>query len=327
MREIIFFQRIYKEKIWGGNRLRTLYEMDIPSDHTGECWLVSAHPEGRTRIRSGTFQGLTLDELWGRDRSIFGDIDGDEFPLLIKMIDASDDLSIQVHPDDAYALVKGNGTKGKTECWYVLDCAAGGEVILGHNARTSEELACMVRDGKWEQLLKRVPVKKGDFIYVGSGTIHALKQGMMVLEIQQPSDTTFRLYDYGRLENGKPRKLHIEESLEVVKVPYNPESREFLIEKSENFVRTVLAETSFFSVYRYEIKGKITLLQDKPFLIIGVVEGQGFIDGTSLKTGDHLMLPFGYGAYELEGKMTLIVSTKEGLVHQAEDLIEKGIAS
>jgi mannose-6-phosphate isomerase len=218
---------------------------------------------------------------------------------------------VQVHPNDDYAALKGDGTRGKTECWYVLDCETGGEIVLGHNAKTQEELQSMVTEKKWEQLLRRIPAAKDDFFYVASGTIHALKRGMLVLEIQQPSDTTYRLYDYDRLENGIPRQLHIQESLEVTTIPYSPDTQEVHILKFENITKATLADTSFFSVSRYDVQGRVSLQQDMPFLIMGVIEGQGKIDNVEIKKGDHWLLPYHYGNYVLEGNMTLIVSTKK----------------
>lgn len=311
MREILFFEPIFKEKIWGGNRLKTTYEMDIPSHNTGECWAVSGHSQGESTIKKGTFDGWTLSELWNKKRDLFGNIEGAQFPLLVKIIDACDDLSIQVHPDNIYSWSKDNNIQPKTECWYVLDCEDGAQIIFGHTAKTLEELKQMISDNNWERLLQSKPVKKCDFIYVPSGTIHALKKGSLILEIQQPSDTTYRLYDYERLENGSPRELHIEEALKVIKVPHNPAEQAHIVEKNDHITKSTLAETPYFSVYKFDINGSIHLHQDKPFIIICVVEGNGIVDGIFIKKGDFFMLPSGYGTYNLEGKMTLILSTKD----------------
>lgn len=311
MREILFFQKVFKEKIWGSDRLKTLFDMNIPSDHTGECWVISGHPSGQTEVLNGTFAGWTLQDIWGKRRDIFGHIEGEEFPLLVKIIDACDDLSIQVHPDEHYAMSKPKDVLPKTECWYILDCEDGAEIILGHKAQTREDFEQMVREGKWEELLQRIPVKKGDFVYVPSGTVHALTTGILVLEIQQSSDTTYRLYDYDRLENGVPRELHIEESLEVVRVPHSIENQMIQVETYQHATKSILTETPYFSVYKFDIDGQVSLHQDKPFMIMGVVEGAGSIDGYPVKRGDHFILPCDYGDFMLEGTMSLIASTKE----------------
>ncbi|HYE80913.1 MAG TPA: mannose-6-phosphate isomerase, class I [Clostridia bacterium] len=308
MNNIIFFQPMFKEKIWGGSRLEKVFGMSIPSAETGECWLVSAHTEGETVVRSGAYEGWTLRELWDKKRELFGNMDGQEFPLLIKFIDANEDLSVQVHPDENSPLINNRDIRSKTECWYILDCEENTEIIYGHNASTREELREKIAAGKWDQLLSSIPVKKNDFVYVPGGTVHALKKGMLVLEIQQSSDTTFRLYDYGRLENGKPRTLHIEEAVQVINIPHTPWVPAYELLKENGAEKKVLARTPFFTVTMYTIDSRTTLQQDKPFLIVGVIEGEGSIDGVSIKRGDHFMLPYGYGSFELAGDMTIITS-------------------
>ena len=203
---ILRMKPIFQEKIWGGNRLNTVFGYDIPSDHTGECWAISGHPGGDCAIVGGPFDGKTVAGLWQERRELFGNLPGDLFPLLIKIIDARENLSIQVHPDDAYAGAHENGALGKTECWYVLDCDEGATIIIGHNASSKEEMARMVEENRWTELLREVPIHKGDFFQINPGCLHAIKGGTLILETQQSSDVTYRFYDYGRLENGKPRK-------------------------------------------------------------------------------------------------------------------------
>jgi mannose-6-phosphate isomerase class I len=202
MRKILKLIPIFQEKIWGGDRLHTVFDYDIPSSHTGECWAISSHSGGICRIE-GMEQNLA--QLWKEQRSLFGNLPGESFPLLVKIIDAKDDLSIQVHPDDAYAAVHENGSLGKTECWYVLDCDEGATIIIGHNAASKEEIEQMVAQNRWNELLREIPIRKGDFFQINPGCLHAIKGGTMILETQQSSDITYRFYDYGRLENGKPR--------------------------------------------------------------------------------------------------------------------------
>ncbi|MDD4508810.1 MAG: mannose-6-phosphate isomerase, partial [Eubacteriaceae bacterium] len=138
MRELIFLEPVFKEKIWGGDELAKEYGYPIPSPNTGECWAISAHPHGDCVVKDGPWAGMHLSELWDQHRELFGNLPGDRFPLLIKIIDAKEDLSIQVHPDDAYAKVNENGSLGKTECWYVLQCDPGTTMIVGHHAKDRE---------------------------------------------------------------------------------------------------------------------------------------------------------------------------------------------
>src|SRR5690554_5282338 len=209
MKDIVFLEPIFKSAIWGGEKLKSIFGYDIPNDHTGECWAISAHKNGDCLIASGQYKGKTLSWLWDNHRELFGNIQGDVFPLLIKIIDAKADLSIQVHPDDKYAMVNENGSLGKTECWYILDCDEDAKIVIGHNARNKDELKAMIKDNRWQELIKLKPIKKGDFFQINPGTVHAIKGGTVLLETQQSSDVTYRLYDYDRLDNGKPRELHI----------------------------------------------------------------------------------------------------------------------
>ena len=143
MRPILFLKPVFKEMIWGGSRLKEQFGYEIPGDHTGECWAISAHPNGDCIVKEGPYEGRTLSEMWTSHPELFGSPGLDRFPLLIKIIDAKDDLSIQVHPDDAYAKEHENGSLGKTECWYILDCKEDARIVIGHNAKTQKELEDM----------------------------------------------------------------------------------------------------------------------------------------------------------------------------------------
>ena len=204
----IILTPVFKEMIWGGNRLKTEFGYEIPGDDTGECWAISAHPNGDCVVQEGEYAGLHLSELWNRHRDLFGNLEGDRFPLLIKLIDAKADLSIQVHPNDAYAKEHESGSLGKTECWYVVDCDEGAEIVIGHHAKTREEVKEMILNKRWSEFIRVVPVHKGDFFQINPGCLHAIKGGTLILETQQNSDITYRVYDYDRLSNGKPRELH-----------------------------------------------------------------------------------------------------------------------
>ena len=166
MKQIIFLNPVFKQMIWGGNRLATDFGYDIPGDNTGECWGISAHTSGDDSIANDCYAGMTLSQLWDEHPELFGNIEGDRFPLLIKIIDAKDNLSIQVHPYDEYAAKNENGSLGKTECWYIIDCPDDAKLVVGHNAKTHEELSDMIHEGRWDEFIRYVPIKKGDFIQI-----------------------------------------------------------------------------------------------------------------------------------------------------------------
>ena len=191
--EILFLNPVFTKNIWGGTKLREDFGYDIEGDDIGECWGVAAHQNGDDTIREGKFKGKKLSELWKEEPQLFGNVDIDRFPLLIKIIDAKADLSIQVHPNDEYAKVNENGSFGKTECWYIIDCPENASLVIGHNAKTKEELSDMIHEGKWKEFIREIPVKKGDFIQIDPGTVHAIKGGLMILETQQNSDITYRV--------------------------------------------------------------------------------------------------------------------------------------
>lgn len=302
---ILKMQPIFQEKIWGGNRLHTVFDYEIPSDATGECWAISGHPGGDCMVED---TGKTLSQLWKEQPELFGSLPGDIFPLLIKIIDARDDLSIQVHPDDAYAGVHENGSLGKTECWYVLDCDEGATIIIGHNAASKEEMAQMVAENRWSELLREVPIHKGDFFQIDPGCLHAIKGGTLILETQQSSDVTYRFYDYGRLQDGKPRQLHIEKSLAVTVAPFVPTAPEQSVTHNGDATVTHLVTCPYYSVYRAELAGKASWNFSQPFVNISILEGQGTLDGTPVQKGDHLLLTANHGLLKAEGAMTFIYS-------------------
>lgn len=308
MKKILHLEPVLHEKIWGGTELRDQFGYAIPSDHTGECWAISGHPNGDCRVTNPEFGGQTLGQLFRTRRELFGNIPGDVFPLLVKIIDARQDLSIQVHPDDAYAKVHENGSLGKTECWYVLDSKPGTTVIIGHNAGTREEMRQMVAEGKWNQLLRQVPLRKGDFFQINPGCLHALKGGSLILETQQSSDVTYRFYDYDRLENGKKRELHIEKSLDVTTVPFVPDRTVPETETVGDAKITHLVTCPFYSVYRAVLHGAAGLTFRAPFVNVSIIGGEGTLDGEPVKKGDHMVLTANYGPCRLEGNMELVYS-------------------
>lgn len=306
--QILRIQPIFQEKIWGGNRLNTVFEYSIPSEHTGECWAISGHPNGNCAVVGGPYDGKTLDELWHEQPQLFGSLPGDRFPLLIKIIDARESLSIQVHPDDAYASVHENGSLGKTECWYVLDCDEDATIIIGHNASSKEEMEQMVQQNRWDELLREVPIQKGSFFQIDPGCLHAIKAGTLILETQQSSDVTYRFYDYGRLENGKPRQLHIQQSLAVTEAPFvenDPQQQTFAVGDASV---THLVTCPYYSVYRVVLCGSAVWDFQQPFVNVSILAGSGTLNGEPVKKGDHLLLSADFGTLAAEGDLEFIYS-------------------
>lgn len=309
----LFLKPVFKERIWGGTALQTEFDYDIPNAKTGECWAISAHPNGPSIIENGQYAGMALDELWKNHPELFGNPKDEVFPLLTKILDANMDLSVQVHPEDSYAKVHENGELGKTECWYILDCKEGADMIFGHNAKTKEELIEQINKGNWNELLRRVKIKPGDFFYVPSGTIHALCEGTLVLETQQSSDTTYRVYDYDRRDdNGNLRDLHLEKAIDVTTVPHHDTGVAPIVEKKENVTIVTFVESDFFSVYKWDIKGKAVFSFNDQYLLLSVIKGDGVLvhngEKYSLNKGTHLIIPVGLGEFEVDGDCELMVS-------------------
>ncbi|WP_427040125.1 mannose-6-phosphate isomerase, class I [Enterococcus hirae] len=312
MQEPMFLKPVFQEKIWGGSRLRSVFGFDIPNDKIGEDWAISAHPHGVSVVENGEYQGQKLDELWQNHKELFGNPTEPVFPLLIKILDAEDELSVQVHPDDAYGM-KHEGELGKTECWYIIDAEPGAEIIYGHHAKTREELAEMIQEGRWDDLLKKVPVKKGDFFYVPSGTIHAIGKGIMILETQQSSDTTYRVYDYDRKDaNGNTRELHIQQSIDVTTVPaITPQIQMKEVRKGNSSIVTYL-ETEFFNVYEWDIKGITSFKKQAPYTLATVIDGAGELVVNEkiypLTKGASFILPNDVTEWTVQGKLSIIAS-------------------
>ncbi|MGM0156457.1 mannose-6-phosphate isomerase, class I [Enterococcus sp. AZ191] len=312
MQEPMFLKPVFQEKIWGGSRLKSVFGFDIPNDKIGEDWAISAHPHGVSVVENGEFKGQKLDDLWKEHKELFGHPTEPVFPLLIKILDAEDELSVQVHPDDAYGM-KHEGELGKTECWYIIDAEPGAEIIYGHHAKTREELAEMIKKGRWDDLLKKVPVKKGDFFYVPSGTIHAIGKGIMILETQQSSDTTYRVYDYDRKDaSGQKRELHIQQSIDVTTVPAKtPELQIKEVRKGQSSIVTYL-ETDFFNVYEWDIKGITSFKKQAPYTLATVIDGAGelIVDNQTylLEKGTSFILPNEINEWIVQGELTIIAS-------------------
>lgn len=306
--DLLFLEPVFKQMIWGGNKLKS-FGYDIPGENTGECWAISAHPNGDCIVKNGEYKGISLSTLWNEHKELFGNVSGDRFPLLIKIIDAADDLSIQVHPDDTYASINENGSLGKTECWYIVDCDENATIVIGHNAKNSDEVADMINNGKWSEFIREIPIKKGDFFQINPGCLHAIKGGTVILETQQNSDITYRVYDYDRLQNGKKRELHVKQSIEVIKAPFKEDNEcKPVISDLGSCKITHFITCKYYSVEKLEINGPICFDMEDPFMNVSIIEGEGSINNIPLKKGDHFIIPANYGEYTLDGNMELIRS-------------------
>ena len=234
--------------------------------------------------------------------------EGKEFPLLIKILDAKDDLSIQIHPNDEYAAKHENGSLGKTECWYVLDCEPGATIIVGQRAKDRVEAAQMIEEGRWDDMLNVLPIHKGDFFQIDSGTVHAIKTGTLILETQQSSDVTYRLYDYDRPgTDGKLRPLHIEQSLDCIDFDAQAPTDGTVTAPEVDGV-TELESNPCYTVDRVRVDGSKTLDQRWPFMCLSVIDGEGTVCGDPVHKGSHLLAPSTVSSIDLEGKMELIIS-------------------
>lgn len=302
--------------IWGGRRLIEEYGVVTDKENAAEAWVLSCHPNGSGTIATGEYSGKTLREVYESDRSICGKRGESfkEFPILIKFIDALDNLSIQVHPDEEYARKVENGA-GKTECWYILDCDEGAELIMGFKDKIDKEtFRKAIEENTLTDYVKSYKVKKGDFFFIGAGTVHAICKGVLLAEVQQNSDTTYRVYDYGRVgKDGKPRELHIEKAIDVTEtvpyIPYEPTSEA----KAEfnNEQRTLLASCDLFSVCTVDCDGEYKSESDEnSFVSLLVLTGEGeFSCGDtsfSIKKGESVFVPANSGEFTVSGKMEIL---------------------
>ena len=312
MNKIIRLEPVFKYRVWGGTRLKEYFGYDIPTDKTGECWVISAHKNGDCLIKNEEFKGKTLSWLYENHREYFGNVEYEEFPLLVKLIDALNDLSIQVHPDDKHAYLMENGELGKTEAWYIIDCNKDALLQYGHNANTKQELIDYIYEGKWKELLKFEPIKKGDFFYIPSGTVHAICKNTLIYEVQQSSDLTYRLYDYDRVDEntGEKRELHVKKAIEVIKVPCGQESNITpIVEKGEGYVKVEYVDSKYFKTEKFDVDQCANLQYKSNFKMITVIDGKGTLDEEKIEKGDNLIMTFGYNNFQIKGKVSFIVSS------------------
>jgi mannose-6-phosphate isomerase len=315
------FQPAFKDYIWGGRSFEALGKK-IPDGIVAESWEISTHPDGLCTIINGEFAGMTLDKAvktYGREivGNSLPDKDVEKFPLLVKFIDANQKLSVQVHPEDDYAFTNESGELGKNEMWYILSAKPGAKLIYDVNQGvTREKFSNSVKEGEIESCLKYIDVVKGDTLNIPAGLVHAIGEGIVLAEIQQNSNTTYRVYDYDRVDkNGNTRPLHINKALDVIdfenagrKIKYNG-----ITVKNDNSTITTLVANKYFAVEKLSVSGNITELADgSKFFIYVVTDGSGEIswsDGEiQFAMGESILIPAATGQYTLSGNFEALRS-------------------
>lgn len=314
MMEILKLNPVFKDYLWGGTKLRDEYGFESDLDKLAEGWMLSCHKDGQNAIINGTFANKTLNEVVDDNPDFLGE-NGKKFeffPILIKLIDAKNDLSVQVHPDNEYAM-RVEKEYGKTECWYILDCEDDAELIYGFNRELSNvEFKKAVEENTFLDAVNKVKVKKGDLFFIEAGTLHAIGKGILLAEIQQNSNTTYRVYDYGRLgADGKPRELHTEKAIDVtICTPptrdANPEG-ELIVE--DGFSRQLLTKCDLFNVEKITVTEAFTDIADnQSFVSVLIIDGTGKIDNIEIKKGDSLFIPANYGEFQISGNIEAIIT-------------------
>ncbi len=290
-----------KDFLWGGTKLLDEYGFKAECEKAAEAWVLSCHKNGESIVKNGEFSGLPLSEVlekWGERGIGKKAAQFPYFPLLIKLIDAKDRLSIQVHPDDEYAL-KNEGEYGKTEMWYVVDCEEDAKLVYGFNRNISkEEFERRIKDNTLTSVCNVVPVKKGDVFFIEAGTLHAIGKGILIAEIQQNSNTTYRVSDYGRLgADGKPRPLHIEKALDVTET--TPPTKEYgdvgeLTLYPFGMVRS-LAKCNLFTTDLLSLSGTAGLYEKDSFMSLLILDGKANLSyplgNMNVKKGDSVLIP------------------------------------
>ncbi|WP_421617837.1 type I phosphomannose isomerase catalytic subunit [Brevibacillus sp. TJ4] len=308
----VTFKPIVQERVWGGSRLKSWYSLDDVRP-IGEYWLLSAHPSGVSVVDSGPFAGMRLDELTARyPEDYLGRSPQERFPLLVKLIEAADDLSVQVHPDDSYALQAENDY-GKTEAWYILDHASPGEIIYGHRFADADHFRRSLQRKNVLEYLNRRPIGRDELVYVPAGTLHAIRKGTILLEIQQTSDVTYRVYDWDRVDaKGSSRQLHIDQAAAVMFRTDQSEQtiwqRKTLASRNDG-VHERLLSSPFFTIERLSIPDHrhYVLHSGRPGNpdVLIVLEGEGWLEygqpqqHISYKKGDLLLIPASIPSYRV----------------------------
>lgn len=304
----IRFQNLYYEKIWGGRDLQEFRD-NLPEGNIGESWDIACHPNGTGVIANGEYRGTRFDDLIKEYGSnIVGKkVSLEKFPLLVKLINSREKLSVQVHPGDDYA-AKYEGDYGKTEAWYVVDAKPDATLIVGTKKCSKSEFEAAIKSGEVEKYLNKIEVKKGDCFLINSGLVHAICKGVIIAEIQQNSDVTYRVYDYGR-----PREIHVEKALDVINFELQGKNLKGEEISSEGYKKSLLCKNEYFGIEKLTVeKSLIDNCEEDKFDILTCVEGEGIIEGNGysekIKMGDSFLIPSALGSYKITGKLILLKS-------------------
>ena len=309
--EPIFFKPSYKNVIWGGNNISKVFNRNIIGDNIGESWELSAHPNGISGIINESVTEQNLLELFNnkeKRKEIFGlhCVNMERFPILVKFIDATKNLSIQVHPNDEYARINENDS-GKTEVWYIMYCKEDSKIVYGFKDEvTAENLHDAINN--IENNVKYINVHKGDFISIPSGTIHAIMEGIMLCEVQQSSDVTYRVYDWNRVDkDGKPRELHKQKALDVIDLNNNSKIYNYNNINSN----TSMYKSDLFNIDMINIEGQVNgKSNENSFYAYIVIDGSGTIKAgnyyRNVEKGTTFLIPATLGEYTFSGDMKLM---------------------
>ncbi len=284
----------FKDYIWGGNKLKTEFNKKTDLSVVAESWELAAHKDGTSGFDGESF---SLADLFENHRELIG-TNADKFerfPMIIKLIDAKSNLSVQVHPSDEYAL-KNENSYGKTEMWYVVEAEPGAGLYVGFDRDvTEEEFRTLIAENRLQEVLHFIPVKPGEWFFIEAGTVHAIGKGVVIAEVQQNSNLTYRLYDYGRVgADGKPRELHVEKGVKVSKLTaYAPDKR---------------TSCEYFNCESVAIRGEQSFIADKTSFVAFVIMDGGFeAEGKRYQKGDTVFIPAGYGKFTVKGEAKTVL--------------------
>ena len=311
--EILKLKPVFKQYIWGGNNIKKIYKKDTPEPPVAESWEISAHPDGLCVVSGGEYDGLTVPELCEKfGEEFYGKSmgKGEEFPLLLKILDAEDNLSVQVHPDDNYANKYENGEKGKNEAWYILKAEEDAHLIYGFKEDvTKKQFEKAIIDGTLENILNKVECHEGDVFYIPSGTVHAVCKGLMIAEIQQSSNVTYRIFDYNRVgADGRPRDLHVNKALDVSNLS-NSKGKEKTSGESYNVGKSVVTkfiDNEFFHFDEIKLQDEFTGNTDDLLHMLLLIDGEASVNGTSMAKGENVLIPASVGDYKISGNGVLL---------------------
>ena len=301
-----------KDYIWGGTKLASKWGKIADTAKIAESWELSLYPDMECEIASGPYAGLTLDELNEAFPGIFGEFSDDfsQFPILIKLIDATENLSIQVHPSDEYAKLNERGQLGKTEMWYIADAEPTASIYLGFSENVAiDDFKKAITQNTVTKLLNQIKVKAGDCFFIPAGTVHAILKGVTVYEVQENSNLTYRVYDYNRTDSsGKPRELHIEKALQVSNL--SKTDTQFTINSEtehDGYKSKLLAKCDYFEACEITSTAQFSTLNKDSFVCMTVLSGAPTFGNTTLKKGDTVFIPAGINGV-FTGEFTAIAT-------------------